>query len=134
MQTQIFQSMEIETTYNPTTSLSISIYQQTHYQFMHLIHGHGLLFTKNDINITRKQLIKNKKESSARIGSIVDVYLPIGQTGLQPMQTQIFQCIMQTRILHPIVSSTIPTISPSKFPTITPTKLPSHLPSKTPTK
>eukprot|EP01084_Bolivina_argentea_P315401 546421_1 len=93
MQTQIFQSMEIETTYNPTTSLSISIYQQTHYQFMHLIHGHGLLFTKNDINITRKQLIKNKKESSARIGSIapIDVYLPTGQTGLQPMQTQIFQ-------------------------------------------
>eukprot|EP01084_Bolivina_argentea_P251852 422565_1 len=32
------------------------------YQFMDLIHG--LVFTKNDINIIRKQLIKNKKESN----------------------------------------------------------------------
>ncbi len=33
-----------KSTYNQTTSLSIGIYQQSHYQFMDLIHG--LIFTK----------------------------------------------------------------------------------------
>ncbi len=61
---------------------------------MDLIKGNcGLVFTKNDICETRKQLIKTKKQSSAKVGSIAptDIFLPIGPTNLQPTQTLMFQ-------------------------------------------
>eukprot|EP01084_Bolivina_argentea_P131228 231651_1 len=75
---------------------------------------HGLVFTKNDINITCKQIIKNKKESSARIGSIapIDVCLPIGPTN-NPTPT--------------------PTPAPTNQSTSAPTKNPTPVPTMFPT-
>ncbi len=62
---------------------------------MELIHDDcGLVFTKYDINITRKQLIiiKNEKQSAARVGSIAP-------TDLQPMavETRITKSIIRRR-------------------------------------
>eukprot|EP01084_Bolivina_argentea_P158062 275377_1 len=82
-----------------------------------------------------KRMTQSKQTASitSRITQSTTVSSPI-LVAISPKQSKQNRNKYKTRIFHPIVPSTIPTISPSKFPIITPTKLPSNLPSKTPSK
>jgi len=72
-------------------------------KLMDLIKGNvGLVFTKNEIEPIRKELItKSKKQCSAKYGAIApnDVFIRVGPTNLEPTKTAMFQSMdISTRI------------------------------------
>jgi len=62
----------------------------------------GLVFTNEDTNDIRQELVKNKVQASAKAGVIspVDVIVPAGGTGQEPTKTSFFQALsIPTKIM-----------------------------------
>ncbi|KAJ2387602.1 ribosomal protein P0 (A0) (L10E), partial [Coemansia sp. RSA 2603] len=55
----------------------------------------GFVFTNSDLKDVREKIISNRVAAPARAGAIapVDVYVPAGNTGMEPGQTSFFQAL-----------------------------------------
>ncbi|CAF9918271.1 MAG: 60s acidic ribosomal protein P2 [Gomphillus americanus] len=55
----------------------------------------GFIFTNADLNETRKTILAEKVSAPARAGAVapVDVYVPAGNTGMEPGKTSFFQAL-----------------------------------------
>jgi len=62
----------------------------------------GLVFTNEDPNAIRAELMKNKVQAAAKAGAVspVDVHVPAGGTGQEPTKTSFFQALsIPTKIM-----------------------------------
>lgn len=55
----------------------------------------GLVFTNEDLKHVRDIMVSNKKQSAAKVGLIAqnDIYIPAGNTGIDPNKTGFFQAL-----------------------------------------
>jgi len=55
----------------------------------------GFIFTNADLNATRAKILEEKKAAPARAGAVapLDVYVPAGNTGMEPGKTSFFQAL-----------------------------------------
>jgi large subunit ribosomal protein LP0 len=55
----------------------------------------GFIFTNGDLKTTRDQILANRVAAPARAGAVapVDVYVPAGNTGMEPGKTSFFQAL-----------------------------------------
>ncbi|KAK5102375.1 ribosomal protein P0 (A0) (L10E) [Exophiala xenobiotica] len=55
----------------------------------------GFIFTNGDLKSTRDQILANKVAAPARAGAVApgDVYIPAGNTGMEPGKTSFFQAL-----------------------------------------
>lgn len=62
---------------------------------VHIKENMGFVFTNDNLNDIRKQILEFKTPAAARSGVVapVDVFIPAGSTGLDPAQTQFFQAL-----------------------------------------
>lgn len=55
----------------------------------------GFIFTNNDLKDTREKILANKVAAPARAGAVApaDVFIPAGNTGMEPGKTSFFQAL-----------------------------------------
>jgi large subunit ribosomal protein LP0 len=55
----------------------------------------GFVFTNGDLKETREKILKNRVAAPARAGAVapLDVYVPAGNTGMEPGKTSFFQAL-----------------------------------------
>ncbi|KAI9796869.1 MAG: ribosomal protein P0 (A0) (L10E) [Piccolia ochrophora] len=55
----------------------------------------GFVFTNGDLKETREKILKNKVAAPARAGAVapLDVFIPAGNTGMEPGKTSFFQAL-----------------------------------------
>ena len=58
----------------------------------------GFVFTNSDLKETREKILSNRVAAPARAGAIapLDVFVPAGNTGMEPGKTSFFQAIIFT--------------------------------------
>nr|CAG8433951.1 14554_t:CDS:2 [Entrophospora candida]CAG8504443.1 13615_t:CDS:2 [Entrophospora candida] len=63
--------------------------------FPHIKGNIGFVFTKEDLKETREVILSNKVRAPARAGAIapLDVFVPAGNTGMEPGNTAFFQAL-----------------------------------------
>jgi large subunit ribosomal protein LP0 len=63
--------------------------------FPHIRGNIGFVFTKGDLKETREVILSNKVRAPARAGAIapLDVFVPAGNTGMEPGNTAFFQAL-----------------------------------------
>ncbi|KAE9967486.1 60s acidic ribosomal protein P2 [Venturia inaequalis] len=70
----------------------------------------GFVFTNADLKETREKILKNRVAAPARAGAVapLDVYVPAGNTGMEPGKTSFFQALgVPTKIARGTIEITL---------------------------